>query len=58
MDETKQQRNPYRWDYTIRVRTRDGMFEYEPRPKEKVRTLRRSNTGVLYAIRNSKTGKR
>lgn len=49
---------PYRWDYTIRIKTKEGSYDYEEETKEKVKVLKRPNTGVLYAIRNLKTKKR
>ena len=52
------QQIPYRWDYTIKIKKKDGTYDYEEETKEKVKTLKRPNTGVLYAIRNSRTKKR
>ena len=34
--ETKQERNPYIWDYKIKVKTKDG-YDYEEETKEKVK---------------------
>ena len=34
---TKQQRDPYIWDYTIKIEKKDGTFDYEEETKEKVK---------------------
>ena len=34
---TKQQRDPYIWNYTIKVKTKDGKYDYEEETKEKVK---------------------
>ena len=37
---TKQQRNPYIWDYTIKIKTKDDKYDYEEETKEKVKVKR------------------
>lgn len=37
--ETKQQKDPYIWNDTIKIRTRDGKYDYEEETKEKNKTM-------------------
>ena len=34
---TKQDKDPYIWDYTIKVKTKDGKYDYEEETKEKMK---------------------
>lgn len=34
---TKQDKDPYIWDYTIKVKTKDGKYDYEEETKQKVK---------------------
>ena len=34
---TKQNKDPYIWNYNIKVRTKDGKYDYEKETKEKVK---------------------
>lgn len=43
---TKQQKNPYIWDYNIKVKTKDG-YDYEEETKEKVK-VKNDRIQVLY----------
>ena len=51
---TKQQRDPYIWDYTIKIEKKDGTFDYEEETKEKVkvkkieRTIKRDNRSLWH----------
>lgn len=37
---TKQEQNPYIWDYTIKIKTKDDKYDYEEETKEKVKVKR------------------
>lgn len=39
---TKQQKDPYIWDYTIKVKTKDGKYDYEEETKVKVKKIERT----------------
>ena len=41
---TKQQRNPYIWNDKIKIKTKDGKYDYEEETKEKVKV---KNIGTM-----------
>ena len=39
---TKQQRDPYIWDDKIKIKTKDGKYDYEEETKVKVKKIDRT----------------
>lgn len=39
---TKQKKDPYIWDYNIKVKTKDGKYDYEEETKVKVKKIDRT----------------
>ena len=47
---TKQQRDPYIWDDKIKIKTKDGKFDYEEETKEKEKVLKKEINGKNHRI--------
>lgn len=41
---TKQDKDPYIWDYAIKVKTKEGQYDYEEETKEKVKVKKIERT--------------